>query len=113
VRQNTHTYNKRGRNAHTVAAAPSNSAPPPAPLRLFPLPEPPLPPRIEHIILPAGGPAAAVLAECLSRSDARIDELAMRQLIQMGAVYYAPTPPPPPPLPHGDVGTHATVNPKP
>jgi len=37
----------------------------------------------------------------------------MRQLIQMGAVYYAPTPPPPPPLPHGDVGTHATVNPKP
>ena len=68
--------------------------PPPSPLRMFPLPDPPLPPRIQHIVLgPSdGGPAAAVLARHVDGDD--VDEVYARQLVMMGAVYYAPELPP-------------------
>jgi hypothetical protein len=43
-------------------------APSPSPLRMFPLPDPPLPPRIEHIILGPTGSAGHISLTTLSNA---------------------------------------------
>ena len=56
------------------------------------MPPQPLPPRVEHIILDAGGPIAAVLPAHIPGDD--VDETTVTQLVRIGAVYAADVPPP-------------------
>ena len=61
------------------------------PLRLHP-PEK-LPPRVEHVVAETGGTLRALLPQVIPGSP-RVDETAVRQLVAIGAVYYAERPPP-------------------
>ena len=61
------------------------------PLRLHP-PEK-LPPRVEHVVAETGGTLRALLPKVIPGSP-RVDEIAVRQLVAIGAVYYAEQPPP-------------------
>ncbi len=56
------------------------------------MPPHPLPPRVEHVILDAGGLIAAVLPAHIPGDD--VDETTVAQLVRIGAVYAADVPPP-------------------
>ena len=61
------------------------------PLRLHPPSK--LPPRVEHVVFETGGTLRALLPQVIPGSP-RVDETAVRQLVAIGAVYYAERPPP-------------------
>ena len=61
------------------------------PLRLHPAEK--LPPRVEHVVAETGGTLRTLLPRVIPGSP-RVDETAVRQLVALGAVYYAERPPP-------------------
>ena len=57
------------------------------------MPTHPLPPRVEHVILDAGGPLNAVLPAHIP-GEPYVDQTTMTQLVNIGAVYATDIPPP-------------------
>ena len=76
---------------HAAAGESSSSAGPTPPLRLHPAKK--LPPRVEHVIVETGGALRTLLPKAIS-GEPSVDETTVKQLVAIGAVYYATKPPP-------------------
>ena len=65
-------------------------------LRLFPVPDPPLPAKVRHLVVATTTPTTTTVVEYLARElrDDGVDATYAEELLDIGAVWFAEAPPP-------------------